>query len=99
MTFLRADTWVKFGVYSVKVSTYYGWLVGGSWEAVVENHSQHGAAKDDGNLEVDFLLERAGSKQHCHVQQVQSTCWEDQVQNIESGSSLHGNLLRKMGKI
>lgn len=81
------------------MGTYYGWLVGGSWEAVVENHSQHGAAEDDGNLEVDFLLERAGTKQHSHVQQVQGTRWEDQVQNVESGSSLHGNLLRKMGKI
>lgn len=81
------------------MGTYYRWFVGGSWEAVVENHSQHRAAKDDGNLEVDFLLKRTGSKQHSHVQQVQGTRWEDQVQNIEGGSPLHGNLLRKMGKI
>lgn len=81
------------------MGTYDGWFVGGSWEAVVENHSQHGAAEDDGDLEVDFLLEGAGSEQHSHVQQVQGTCWEDQVQNVESRSSLHGNLLKKMGKI
>lgn len=90
---------MKIWVYLIKAGTYDGWFVGGSWEAVVENHSQHGAAEDDGNLEVDFLLERAGTKQHSHVQQVQGTRWEDQVQNVESGSSIHGNLLRKMSKI
>lgn len=84
---------------SIQMSTYYRGSVGGRGEDVVQNHSQHGAAEDDGNLEIDFLLERAGSKQHSHVQQIQGACWQDQVQNIQSGSSLHGNLLEKMDKI